>query len=320
VRREGVSWPDLPRHPRPGARVCWDWRVSIAKQVHVALGLSCPLCLLAVVVACAPGCVAFANSDALAAWWARAGLLSSSVLIIIAFVALAVLAIRRADMREVLRLEQIATFAAEMQGQSDRVLLTRRLIEAAQDLVPCQILPDEEPPPPDLSPAQPILFSLVDGSMVRIGGVMLRRCRGRYFSATEISRLRVLVAVGQSIDDKLRQNAKMEAIGRLTGGIAHDFNNLLTVILGNIEGLDLEPETGDIRDMHDQIRRAAQKAAELTRQLLTSARRQSFSPADVDIGPLGPAAKPAAKAFCPDDACGHGPSELGPALTGTIRK
>ena len=89
------------------------------------------------------------------------------------------------------------------------------------------------------------------------------------------------------IDDKLRQSAKMEAIGRLTGGIAHDFNNLLTVILGNIETLDLElPDTGDIRDMHEQIRRAARTATDLTRQLLAFARRQSLSPADVDIGRL----------------------------------
>src|ERR1700688_912355 len=117
--REGVSWPDLLRRPRPTARDCWDWRVSIAKRGHVALGPSCPLCLLAVVVVCALGCVAVANSDALTAWWARAGLLGSSVLIIIAFVAVVVLAIRRADMREVLRLDRIATFAAEMQGQSD---------------------------------------------------------------------------------------------------------------------------------------------------------------------------------------------------------
>nr|WP_283949737.1 ATP-binding protein [Limobrevibacterium gyesilva] len=88
-------------------------------------------------------------------------------------------------------------------------------------------------------------------------------------------------------DDKLRQAAKMDAIGRLTGGIAHDFNNLLTVILGNIEMLDLElPESGDARDMHDQIKRAAQSAAELTHQLLAFARRQPLSPVDVDVARL----------------------------------
>jgi PAS domain S-box-containing protein len=88
-------------------------------------------------------------------------------------------------------------------------------------------------------------------------------------------------------DDKLRQAAKMEAIGRLTGGIAHDFNNLLTVILGNVEMLDMElPETGEAREMHDQIRRAAQSAAELTHQLLAFARRQPLSPSEVDVSRL----------------------------------
>ncbi len=85
-------------------------------------------------------------------------------------------------------------------------------------------------------------------------------------------------------DDKLRQAAKMDAIGRLTGGIAHDFNNLLTVILGNTEMLDTElPQTGEVREMHDQIKRAAQNAAELTHQLLAFARRQPLSPSEVDV-------------------------------------
>ncbi len=90
-----------------------------------------------------------------------------------------------------------------------------------------------------------------------------------------------------AIDDKLRQAAMMEAIGRLTGGIAHDFNNLLTVILGNSEMLDADlPATGEVREMHNQIKRAAQNAAELTHQLLAFARRQPLSPQEVDVGRL----------------------------------
>ena len=90
-----------------------------------------------------------------------------------------------------------------------------------------------------------------------------------------------------AIDDKLRQTVKMEAIGTLTGGIAHDFNNLLTVIIGNIEMLDTElPPSGEAREMHDQIKRAAQKAAETTQHLLAFARRQPLSPSDVDVGRL----------------------------------
>ncbi len=88
-------------------------------------------------------------------------------------------------------------------------------------------------------------------------------------------------------DDPLRDGAKMEAIGRLTGGIAHDFNNLLTVILGNIEMLDFElPESGEVREMHEQIRKAALSAAERTHQMLAFARRQPLAPREVDVGRL----------------------------------
>ena len=95
------------------------------------------------------------------------------------------------------------------------------------------------------------------------------------------------VSARSAADDKLREAAKMDAIGRLTGGIAHDFNNLLTVVLGNVEMLEQElPDTGEIREMHDQIRRAAQTAARLTHQLLAFARRQPLSPVEVDVGRL----------------------------------
>jgi two-component system cell cycle sensor histidine kinase/response regulator CckA len=75
--------------------------------------------------------------------------------------------------------------------------------------------------------------------------------------------------------EQLRQSQKMEAIGSLAGGIAHDFNNLLTAILGYCDLALEEMEarstaTGDV----EEIRRAAQRAAELTHQLLAFSRRQ----------------------------------------------
>jgi nitrogen-specific signal transduction histidine kinase/ActR/RegA family two-component response regulator len=90
-----------------------------------------------------------------------------------------------------------------------------------------------------------------------------------------------------SANDKLRQAAKMEAIGRLTGGIAHAFNNTLQVIQGCIESLELDvPASGDAQISLDAIKRAADSAGTLTHQLLAFARRQPLSPQIVDVARL----------------------------------
>ena len=80
-------------------------------------------------------------------------------------------------------------------------------------------------------------------------------------------------------DDELRQAQKMEAIGRLAGGIAHDFNNLLTTIRGYTELAILRlKEPGPAMDELEEILAAVDRAADLTRQLLTFSRRQALTP------------------------------------------
>jgi len=77
-------------------------------------------------------------------------------------------------------------------------------------------------------------------------------------------------------EDELRQAQKMEAVGQLAGGVAHDFNNLLTVILANIELLRLHGDEKAARtERLAQLETAAMRAAALTRQLLTFARKQA---------------------------------------------
>jgi two-component system NtrC family sensor kinase len=81
----------------------------------------------------------------------------------------------------------------------------------------------------------------------------------------------------------LMQTQRLEAVGQLTGGIAHDFNNLLTVISGNLDLADRKSDTGAIRRHLKSIRYAADRAINLTRQLLTFSRRHMLNPRTVDL-------------------------------------
>jgi signal transduction histidine kinase/ActR/RegA family two-component response regulator len=91
----------------------------------------------------------------------------------------------------------------------------------------------------------------------------------------------------RQLEEELRQSQKMEALGRLAGGVAHDFNNLLTVIKGHSE-LIIErlPSKDPLLGSGQQIRKAADRAASLTRQMLAFSRRQALEPTVFDMNSL----------------------------------
>jgi PAS domain S-box-containing protein len=103
-------------------------------------------------------------------------------------------------------------------------------------------------------------------------------------SATFIEGMLVDITMRKNLEEQFRQSQKMEAIGQLAGGVGHDFNNLLTVIKGNSELLlgRLDPAQ-PLYQNADQIRRAADQAAVLIRQLLAFSRMQVLEPKVLDL-------------------------------------
>ncbi len=100
---------------------------------------------------------------------------------------------------------------------------------------------------------------------------------------------RVIYGVGRDVTDQrafemqVREAQRMDAVGQLAGGIAHDFNNLMLAIIGNVDLAELAGHPETRRKSHDEIRHAAERAAELTRQLLLFSRRQPIVPVVIDL-------------------------------------
>ena len=104
-----------------------------------------------------------------------------------------------------------------------------------------------------------------------------------FLRAVEETYIRGLPGAAQASEEQIRQAQKMEAVGRLAGGIAHDFNNLLTVIKGYCDLCRLEVKDGPLSAFVAEITRAADRAADLTGQLLAYSRQQVLQPTVIDL-------------------------------------
>jgi PAS domain S-box-containing protein len=153
---------------------------------------------------------------------------------------------------------------------------------------------------PEAGERRPLAEALEQGESIEYSGQVRRKDGTEYSAEWTVSPVRDAngavshwvwverdVTARHRLEEQLRQSLKMDAIGRLAGGVAHDFNNLLAVIGGYSDLLLEEAESGSRqRAGLEEIRKAAERATSLTRQLLAFARRDVIAPRLLDLNAI----------------------------------
>jgi PAS domain S-box-containing protein len=154
-------------------------------------------------------------------------------------------------------------------------------------------------PPDQMEEARAQLSQAQRGGVARLQAVRKRK-DGKLLDVVIASHLIVIdenpvgvytiyvdISEQKQLEEQFRQAQKMEAVGRLAGGVAHDFNNLLTVITGYSEMALAQLDDRDPRRRFiEEVKKAGQRAASLTRQLLAFSRQQVVEPKVLDLNTL----------------------------------
>jgi two-component system, cell cycle sensor histidine kinase and response regulator CckA len=128
------------------------------------------------------------------------------------------------------------------------------------------------------------VFSDTSATLLRNGQGDLRYI---IVSVVDISARKQFEAEREKLEEQLRISQRMEGIGRLAGGIAHDFNNLLSVILCSTDfALESAREDDRVREELLEVKKAGERAAALTRQLLAFSRKQVLQPVALDLNQI----------------------------------
>lgn len=100
----------------------------------------------------------------------------------------------------------------------------------------------------------------------------------------DLTERKKIEAEREQLQSQLLQAQKMESVGRLAGGVAHDYNNMLSVIIGYAQfGMDKTDPEDELRADLQEILTAAERSADITRQLLAFARKQTINPKALDL-------------------------------------
>ncbi len=124
-----------------------------------------------------------------------------------------------------------------------------------------------------------IVYADVNAVPIVIEGT---RCLAGFFR--DITARKIAEEERERLEKQLLQAQKMESVGRLAGGVAHDYNNMLNVILGYTEMAleEIDPDQ-PLHEKMKEVYNAAQRSAEITRQLLAFARKQTIAPVVLDL-------------------------------------